>query len=325
MRQLNNPFAKGGPMKKLICWIFVFVFCGAFAWQAAAAERGGTLNFGRYRDSNFLDPVLCEGNANIWILTNIYDTLLRPTTDAQGIGPGLATEWKFSDDKLSFMVKLRAGIKYSDGTPLKAEDVKWSIDRARNPKNGVWNSTLRSIESIEVTGPDTVTFKLKNPDPTLEAALATFNAAIMPKELFAAAPGNTMEEKAKAFAENPIGTGPFVLAEWKRSQTMRLVPNKNYWEMGEDGKPLPYLAEIRFYIIPDDATRLLKLQAGLSGRKRGIFPGCRTEANGGYRGRAVPVHPHRLCNAAAPNTTTRWHPQPARRSQRAQGTQLCGQ
>ena len=93
---------------------------------------------------------------------------------------------------------------------MTSEDVKWSLDRARDPKAGAWNSSLASIDSIEAKDPATVVLKLKHPDPTLLPALATFNSAILPKKLFEAAPGATPEDKAKAFAEKPIGTGPFM-------------------------------------------------------------------------------------------------------------------
>ena len=69
-------------------------------------------------------------------------------------------------------------------------------------------------------------------------------------------------EKAKAFAEHPIGSGPFVLTAWTRDNEMVLSRNPYYWKPGEDGKPLPYLDKVHFVIIPDDATRILKLKAG---------------------------------------------------------------
>ncbi|HEY0421402.1 MAG TPA: ABC transporter substrate-binding protein, partial [Acetobacteraceae bacterium] len=154
------------------------------------------------------------------------------------------------------------GVKFSDGSPLRAEDVKWSLDRARNPKNGAWNDLIASIDAVEIAGPATVVLKLKRPDPTLLPALATFNTGIMPERLFEATPGASMEEKAKAFAEKPIGTGPFVLADWKRGQRMLLARNPHHWKRDESGQQLPYLDELEFQIIPDDATRLLKLKAG---------------------------------------------------------------
>ena len=107
-----------------------------------------------------------------------------------------------------------------------------------------------------------VMLKLKNPDPTILPALATFNAAILPQKLFESTAGATPEDKAKAFAEKPVGTGPFIMTAWKRGVSMTLKRNPYYWKQGEDGKALPYLDELEFQIIPDDATRLLKLKAG---------------------------------------------------------------
>jgi peptide/nickel transport system substrate-binding protein len=84
----------------------------------------------------------------------------------------------------------------------------------------------------------------------------------MPKAAFEAMPGDTDKAKAEEFAKKPIGTGPFQLASWDRGANMKLVKNPNYWDKGADGAALPYLDGLTFEIIPDDATRILKLQAG---------------------------------------------------------------
>ncbi|MFT2721957.1 ABC transporter substrate-binding protein [Deinococcus sp. A31D244] len=229
--------------------------------QSLAVTRGGELTYGRYADSLFLDPVLNDANLDIWILTNLYDTLLQPTADGKGVQPGLASRYVVSGDGRTMTLTLRSGLKFANGSALTAQDVKWSLDRARQPDAGAWSASLASISSVTVSG-STVTLKLKNPDPTLPAALATFNAAIMPQKLFLAAPGKNDAEKAKAFSEKPIGSGPFILSEWKRGSYMILKRNPYYWKKGEDGKALPYLDSVRFEIIPDDNTRILKLQAG---------------------------------------------------------------
>ncbi|WP_412027558.1 ABC transporter substrate-binding protein [Deinococcus yunweiensis] len=229
--------------------------------HSLAVTRGGQLVYGRYADSLFLDPVLNDANLDIWILTNLYDTLLQPTADGKGVQPGLASRYAASSDGKTMTLTMRPGLKFADGSALTAADVKWSLDRARQPDAGAWSSSLASIDSITASG-QTVTLKLKRPDPTLPAALATFNAAIMPQKLFTAAAGKNDAEKAKAFAEKPIGSGPFVLSEWKRGSYMILKRNPYYWKKGEDGKALPYLDTVRFEIIPDDNTRILKLQAG---------------------------------------------------------------
>ncbi|AFZ69677.1 ABC transporter substrate-binding protein [Deinococcus peraridilitoris] len=229
--------------------------------QALAATRGGELRYGRYADSLFLDPVLNDANLDIWILTNLYDTLLQPTNDGKGVQPGLASAYTVAADGKSMRLTLRPNLKFADGSALTAQDVKWSLDRARKPDNGAWSGSLESIDTITASG-NTVTLNLKRPDPTLPAALATFNTGIMPQKLFTAAPGSNDAAKAKAFAEKPVGSGPFVLSEWKKGSSMVLKRNPHYWKKGEDGKALPYLDSIRFEIIPDDNTRILKLQAG---------------------------------------------------------------
>jgi peptide/nickel transport system substrate-binding protein len=233
----------------------------ALSVPAEAVNRGGTMIYARYSDSILLDPVLNDANSDIWILVNLYDTLLAPTKDATGVEPSLATEWKLSDDGLTLSLTLRTDVKFADGSPLTAEDVKWSLDRAKTPET-TWAFTLASVDAVNIVAPDKVELKLKNPDPTILPALATFNAAIMPQKLFEAMPGATLDEKAKAFAEKPIGSGPFMLDSWEHDVKMVLKPNPHYWKKGEDGKPLPYLDAVEFQVIPDDATRILKLKAG---------------------------------------------------------------
>jgi peptide/nickel transport system substrate-binding protein len=175
---------------------------------------------------------------------------------------------------------LREGVKFADGSAMSAEDVKWSLDRARNPDNGIWNGLIASIDSVEIAAPNQIVLKLKNRDPTIIPALAVFNTAILPKALFEAEPGETDAEKAQAFAEHPVGTGPFVFESWERGSKMRIVKNPHYWEMGEDGEALPYLDAVVFEVIPDDATRILKLKSGELGGSEFIpsqgWRSCRT-------------------------------------------------
>jgi peptide/nickel transport system substrate-binding protein len=232
----------------------------------AAPVRGGKLVYGRYADSLFLDGVQTELNVDIWVLCSIYDTLLLPTSDGLGLKAGLATKWDFSDGGKTLTLALREGVKFSDGTPMTAEDVEWSLNRAKDPKQGAWNSLLGSVDSVTIVNPTTIVLKLKHPDPTLLPVLATFNTGILPSKKFMAAAGDTLDDKAKAFAEHPIGTGPFMITEWQRGVVMKLARNPYHWRLAPDGKPFPYLDALEFPVIPDDATRLLKLKAGeLSG------------------------------------------------------------
>ncbi|RED52559.1 ABC transporter substrate-binding protein [Aestuariispira insulae] len=234
----------------------------AAAIPANALERGGTLSFARYDDSTLIDPIYADRNPDIWMVSNLYDTLLRTGEDGKSLEPGLATGFEWSQDGRIMTLTLKSGLKFSDGSAITADDVLFSLERARNPELGAWSGLLSSVEKIEAKG-DKVTLKLKSPDPALPSILATFCTAIMPKAAFQAEPGQTDQEKAQAFYANlPVGSGPFVLESHKRGTSMTLTRNPHYWRKGEDGKPLPYLDAVKFVIIPDDATRVLKLQAG---------------------------------------------------------------
>jgi peptide/nickel transport system substrate-binding protein len=229
----------------------------------AAPVRGGTLTFARAADSTYLDPVKTELNADIWISLNIYDTLLMPSIDGKKLEPGLASSYTMSADGKTVTLKLRAGVKFGDGSAMQVSDVKWSLDRARNKEQGGdFAFLLESIAGIETPAADTIVINLAHPDPAILEALATFNAGIMPEKLFMAAAGADIDAKAKTFAEKPVGSGPFMMGTWTRNSEMVLVRNPHYWKQAPDGKNLPYLDRVRFLIMPDDATRILKLKAG---------------------------------------------------------------
>ena len=224
--------------------------------------RGGIMSYGRYADSLLLDPVLNDSNTDIWILSNLYDTLLLPTDDGRGLQPGLASAWQVSPDGLTVTLALRPRIRFSDGSAITADDVKWSLDRARSPANGIWNSLLGAVSEVRIPDPRTVVLRLRRPDPAILSLLTVFNTAIMPRHQFLAAPGATDAEKAASFSTHAVTSGPFVLTSWVHGATMQLRRNPYYWRQGADGRPLPYLDGIRFEVIPDDATRILRVQSG---------------------------------------------------------------
>ncbi len=235
-----------------------------FAAPAIAQERGGTLNFARYDGSNLIDPIYADRNPDIWMVGSLFDTLLRPSADGTSVVPGLATSHEVSDDGTLVTLILREGLKFSDGTSLTSEDVVYSLDRAREPDLSPWAGLLGSIEAITADGLQ-ITINLKNPDPTIVSMLATFTTGIVSKAVFDAADGATDQEKSAAIfaAGGPgVGSGPFYLCGFDQGSSMEFCANKNYWRDGADGAPLPYLDGVNFEIIPDDATRILKLQAG---------------------------------------------------------------
>jgi peptide/nickel transport system substrate-binding protein len=153
---------------------------------------------------------------------------------------------------------------FSDGSDLTGDDVVFSLNRARDPDLSPWAGLLGSVDSVSANGSD-ISISLANPDPTILSILATFNTAIVSQAQFEAAAGETDQERSAAiFAEGGpgVGSGPFYLSGFEQGASMDFTANPHYWRDGEDGEPLPYLDGVHFEIIPDDATRILSLQAG---------------------------------------------------------------
>ena len=243
-------------MKNILFSVIAALSVTAIA-PAQAVERGGTLTFARYDDSTLIDPVYADRNPDIWMVSNLYDTLLRTEADGKTVVPGLASDYDLSKDGLKLTLTLRDDIRFSDGSEIEGKDVVFSLNRARNADLGPWSGLLGSVESVTASD-NKITITLKNPDPTIVLMLATFNTAIVSKDAFDAAAGTTDQEKAQVLGTAPVGSGPFILKGHQRGASMNFVANKHYWRKGEDGQALPYLDGIDFIIVPDDATRIFE-------------------------------------------------------------------
>ena len=231
----------------LLCMLSVSLVPGL----AAQGDLKDIFIIGRNTDSITLDPAMVDNNIDIWLLNNLYDQLVRLNPKDNTFEPGLATSWTASADLKTYTFTLRDGVKFSDGTLLKASDVKFSLDRARDPKqSSFFNFSLSPIASIDAPDDKTVVIHLTDPSAAILAPLAMFNASVVSQAYF---------EKvgADAFASAPLGTGPYVLKEWDKGTSVLLEANPNYWEPG-----LPKTKQVEFVTVPDDNTRILQLQSG---------------------------------------------------------------
>ena len=217
---------------------------------AATGTAGGMFTFSRGSDSDNLDPVTQDGNIDIWIFMSIYDQLVRVDNSGTTLEPALAEKWEISPDGLTYTFHLRKGVSFSDGTPLKASDVKFSIDRAKTNKKSGWTFTLEPLKEITTPDDSTVVMTLTQPWAPFLADIAMFNSSII-SEAFVTKIG---EDK---LVEQTMGTGPFALAEWKKGEYILLKKNEKYWDKG-----LPYLDQIKITVVPDDNNRISQLQGG---------------------------------------------------------------
>jgi peptide/nickel transport system substrate-binding protein len=214
---------------------------------ASAAKK--TFVFGRYMDAITPDPVMNDANADIWYMQQYYSGLLRFKPD-NTLEADLAESWDVSSDGLTYTFHIRPGIKFADGTPITGADWQWSLDRCRDPKNGIWSFTMDAVDSVEASD-STVIFHLKNPYVPFLYSAALFNCVVMPAKEVEAAGG------WENFMLHPIGSGPFIMKEWVKGDHMLLVRNPYYWETGK-----PVLDEILIKTITDDNARILALQKG---------------------------------------------------------------
>ncbi|MFI5009715.1 MAG: ABC transporter substrate-binding protein [Solirubrobacterales bacterium] len=212
--------------------------------------RGGTLSIARSYDPQSLNPLTCAcDNGSLQVMVEVFDTLVSyATPDASTTPvPDLARSWSISPDGKTYTFALRAA-KFSNGEPVTAQDVRYSLTRASDPASAYGG--LYPISSIETPTSSTVVLKLKTPAPGLIYALGFPAASIVPEAL-------VKREGDAAFSQHPVGSGPFVVSRWLHGQELDLAPNPHYWQTG-----LPYLSAVRMLYVPNDNTRILNIRAG---------------------------------------------------------------
>ncbi|KFI52721.1 ABC transporter substrate-binding protein [Bifidobacterium biavatii] len=209
---------------------------------------GGTLIFARGGDAGNIVPTEAGGNDSIFVVEQMFDTLLTPSKDGTKLEPSLATDYKQSDDQLSWTFNLRKDVKFSDGTNMTAKDVVFSIKTASDPDLpfGFVNEGIKNVEAVDDY---TVKIITKSPWAPLPSDVALFSNAIVP--------ANYGGKSLKEFEKNPVGTGPFMFKEWKKGQSLSLVKNPHYWKANR-----PYLDGVTFTTVGEDNTRLMQVRGG---------------------------------------------------------------
>ena len=167
------------------------------------------------------------------------------------IVPDLAESWSLSEDGNTLSFKLRRGVKWHDGKPFTAADVKctWDLiagkaaDKLRvNPRK----SWYRNLDEVAVNGDYEVGFRLKRPQPSFIGLLASGWSPVYPCHVPA------QDRRMK-----PVGTGPFKFVEFKPNESIKLVRNPDYWK-----KDRPFLDAIGYAYMPNPSTAVLAFAAG---------------------------------------------------------------
>ena len=226
------------------------------AGPALAQKPGGILRV-YHRDSPASMSIHEEGTIGVIMpMMGVFNNLVVfdqnvAQNSMKSIVPELATSWAWSADNKDLTFKLREGVKWHDGKPFTAADVKCTFDLLTNKAPEKLRLNYReswwiNVASTTVNGDFEATIHLKQPQPAVLALLASGDTPVYPCHVSPA----TMRQ-------HPIGTGPFKFVEYKPNQYIKFAKNPDYWKPGR-----PYLDGIEYTIIPNRSTAILAFIAG---------------------------------------------------------------
>ncbi|MCW8087231.1 ABC transporter substrate-binding protein [Sabulicella glaciei] len=207
-------------------------------------------------DVNSMDPYTRQETFLLTFNANIYEPLIRRDRNL-GLEPALALRWEQVEPTV-WRFHLRQGVRFSDGTPFTADDVVFSVARARGPGSNV-ASFFASVTEARKVDDHTVELVTDVPNPILPNQLTSFG--VMSKtwlERNNAARVADLTSREENFAtRNAMGTGPFMLQSREPDRRTVLVPNPNWWD-----RPEHNLTRVEFNVIANDATRVAALLSG---------------------------------------------------------------
>ena len=223
---------------------FLFAASSALAILAGAASARDTVTVALQLEPPHLDPTSAAAGAIDQVLySNVFEGLTRFMGDGSVV-PGLAESWEISEDGLTYTFRLQDGVTFHDGTTMDAEDVKFSLDRARaEDSTNAQKALFADIASVDVVDPLTVQITLSQPNGNLLFNLAWGDAVIV-------AP-----ESIDTIKTAPVGTGAFTFTNWVQGDRIDLARNPDYW--GE----APALSAATFKFISDPTAAFAAMMA----------------------------------------------------------------
>jgi ABC-type transport system substrate-binding protein len=219
---------------------------------SAPPKSGGTLRFGLAKeiDQASLNPFQRTLSINKDAGSLSFECLLAADKNGD-LKPSLATAWEVSRDGIHYSFSLRKGVKFHNGKEMTAEDVLWSINYAKDPKNAAYGrNTLLPITSA--TAPDPWTVRI-----TLKEAYVPFLTSLTGFDTFPVVPKDSLKGGLEKLGLYPAGTGPFIMTEYRAEQEIVFKRFEHYWQKG-----IPYLDAIQFRPIYDETVRLTALRSG---------------------------------------------------------------
>ena len=244
---------------------------GKEEWRSSAQPvRGGRL-VKSANEFDSMEPNSGVRGGGVSGASQVYNGLFEPRGcyySDTAVSPMLVKSWQVSADGLTWTFKLRDNVKWHNKAPLNGRaftsaDVGWLIDyqKAGGPLKSIWSD-------VEYQAPDatTIAIKLNKLDADFLARLGHRENVILPREI---------KEQYGDFKTVAVGTGSFMIKEIKMNQEILTERNPAYWDMGKDGKALPYLDEVRAVVFADYASEVAAFRAGQLDHTR--FTGLRLQ------------------------------------------------
>lgn len=242
--------------------VLVFGACGQAAPGGTAAtsagpsqavpKKGGTLTIVQPAEPFSFDSRIDPKMEGIEVVMNVLDPLINFDPATRKLVPSLAKSWTAAPDGLRYEFNLREGVKFSDGTPFSAADVLFTFDfLTGKQKGGAYVSQFEPfIDSVTSPDPSRIVIAMKRPFTDFPELLARLWATrILSKA--------AVEKAGKDFGTTTtLGTGPFMIKEWIKGDSVTLVRNPNYWGQAA------YLDEVVYRRIPDGSARLIQAKSG---------------------------------------------------------------
>ena len=238
----------------LLATLLLLVTAAGGAPMRAAAQGSSSVRIAiTQTDKNWTPYTYQTGYPGYNVLTLMYDTLLWHDKD-NNLVPWLASEYKVSPDGLTVDVTLRENVKWHDGQPLTAEDVKFTYDYILEFNHGRFTPEVKGIvDTTTVTAPNKVAFRLKKPfAPFLSAPLG--DVTILPKHIWDGIRETYPSTKGEQGLA--VGSGPYKMVEYVPDKQYRLVANPDHF-MGK-----PTVDELVLPIIPASSAQVLALRGG---------------------------------------------------------------
>ncbi|KAA8999377.1 ABC transporter substrate-binding protein [Affinibrenneria salicis] len=251
-------------MKKRLLMLAVAAACCTAAVQADEAKPGGNAVVTYQNDIATLDPAIGYDWQNWSMIKSLFDGLMDYRPGTTELVTDLADGYTVSDDGRVYTFTLRKGVKFHNGREMIAADVKYSLERAVNPKTqspgaGFFSSIVgydemtsgaaQQLSGVEAPNDSTVKITLKEPNATFLHVLALNFASVVPRE--------AVEKWGADFGKHPVGTGAFEMSEWKLGQQLVFKKNPAYFKSG-----VPLLDSITFEVGQDPSVALMRLERG---------------------------------------------------------------